>query len=113
MASDEQRPRIVRTVDTAAGAQQRIRNSAKDTALLRWTDHVRFQMAERGLDVDDILAILRTGFVDEQPEPGDGTGVKAKITLRLKVGREASVVVALNDQRPNLTLVTAFWVDGK
>jgi FAD synthase len=97
---------------TAAQARQRMRELVVDSANLVWTDHIELRMAERGIDSNAVLQILRTGDVDDEPEeslesPGDW---KSKVTRKMPTGRVAGVVVAIT-RLEELVLITAEWED--
>jgi len=97
---------------TASAAQREVRRLSVTTANIVWTDHVNEQMEERGIDADDVLKILRGGYVDEEPEPGKGPlDWKVRVNLKLKDRRVAVVVTVIQDST-RLILVTAFWRDG-
>lgn|ERR1017187_1405814 len=104
---------VSRLLATARAAQKHIRSFVADSSRLVWTDHIKAQMAERSLDTDDVLDILKHGYVDEVPIPSEGSDLKATISLGLNVGRTAAVVLAYSESKPYLILITAFWVDGK
>lgn len=113
--SDHQRraPRIVDFKFTAAVAQERIRAAARVTTDIVWGRHIEDRMDQRGLMRQDVLRILRTGFVDEPPMKTEFAGEwKCKITLRIRGERVAGVaVVLLPDGR--LFLKTVEWEDGR
>jgi hypothetical protein len=70
-------------------------------------------MAERGIDSDAVLRILRSGDVETDPEeasqPGDW---KAKIVRKLATGRVAGVVTVVR-KKGQLVLITAEWEDHR
>jgi hypothetical protein len=97
---------------TVAKAQKEVRRLAAVSANVIWTNHAYEQMERRGIDADDVLKVLRGGYVDEEPEPGNGPlDWKARINLRLKDRREVVVVTVIQDNK-RLIVVTAFWRDG-
>lgn len=97
---------------SADAAQQEVRKLAATSSNIVWTDHVYEQMGERGIDADDVLTVLRNGYVDDDPERGKrSSDWKVKVSLRLKDRRVAVVVTVIQDGK-RLILVTAFWRDG-
>lgn len=101
---------------TAAMARQRVRELAAEsaaTAALEWTNHIEERMAERDIDADAVLRILRKGDIEGEPEEGAKPGDwKIKITLKMATGRVAGVVAALT-QEGRLVLITAQWEDPR
>jgi hypothetical protein len=97
---------------SAEAAQREVRRLAVTSSNLVWTDHIYEQMAERGIDADDVLSVLRGGYVDVDPVQGKKPNDwKAEVSLKLKDRRVAVVVTVIEDDR-RLILVTAFWRDG-
>jgi len=68
------------------------------------------RMSERGIFALDVLRILRTGWVDDEPEQTGSGEWKCKITLDIKRGRTAGVVTIImhNDM---LFVKTVEWED--
>jgi|SRR4051812_25711252 hypothetical protein len=96
---------------TAAIAQARIQAAAKVTANVKLSFHAREQMATREIFDVDVFRVLRTGFVDNPPEQTEFEGEwKCKITLKIRGGRTAGVVVII---LPNgkLFVKTVEWED--
>lgn len=95
---------------TASVAQSRIRQIASVTQNVIWGAHARARMAERDLLDIDILRVLRGGYVEEAPEKTPSGEWKCKVTLKIRGGRTAGVVVILlrNDR---LFLKTVEWED--
>jgi hypothetical protein len=99
---------------TIAVAQQRVRDLAADTGNLEWSDHIQERMIERGIDVDAVLRILRTGDVEGEPIESDKRAGdwKIKLTRLMGTGRVAGVATVLVQNR-RLVLVTAEWEDRR
>src|SRR5262245_24393731 len=96
---------------TAAVAQRRVRELAKDSSNLVWTDHIKERMAERGIDSDAVLRIVRGGDVEEEPTPTDTPGDwNVKMVRKMATGRCAGVIMVLV-QNTRLVLKTAEWED--
>lgn len=103
--------KVVKLRLTAKAAQKRLRELAQSSSNIRWSQHIRERMVERGIDTDAVLRVLREGTVDAAPietnVPGDW---KFKVTRDMPSGRTAGVVtVLIQDQA--LRLVTAEWED--
>lgn len=99
---------------TAAIAQQRIRAAALagDGSNIRLTQHARLRMQERGIDLVDVLEILRKGFVDERPVLNENGNWQCLIERELIIGRTAAcVTIVLRGDR--LKVRTVMWRDGK
>jgi hypothetical protein len=104
-------PKVTPLRLTAGAARKRIAELALVTSNIRWTDHVRERMKERGFDSEGVLRILRTGSVDEPPELGKSDNEwKVKVTKRMPSGRAAGVV-ALIISDAILRLLTVEWED--
>lgn len=101
---------------TAQVAKQRVRALATEsaaTSALVWTEHIQQRMAERGIDSDAVLRILRNGDIEGEPEEGAKPGDwKIKLTLKMATGRTAGVCMALTG-RGQLILITAEWEDHR
>lgn len=96
---------------TRAWAKQRIRELAADTANVRWGQHARERMVERGITDTDVLKVLRAGYVETDPVRSDiGDGWKVKVVKPHAAGREIGVVTLILD-RGFLRLVTIEWED--
>ena len=96
---------------TAARAQETIREAALDADNVVWSTHALERMEERGIYDIDVLRILRSGWVDNDPEPTVRGEWKCKITLNIKRGRTAGVVtiIMLNGA---LFVKTVEWEDS-
>jgi hypothetical protein len=95
---------------TAAAAEKAIRKSAQDADNVILGKHAMERMSEREIFTADVLRILRTGWVDGEPEHTDSGEWKCKITLDIKRGRTAGVVTIImhNDM---LFVKTVEWED--
>jgi hypothetical protein len=94
-------------------AQKRIREIAVNSKNIIWgSQHATERMEQRGLFNQDVLRILRNGFIDEDPEKTSYGEWKCKMTLKIRGGRVAGVVVIiLLDGR--LFPKTVEWEDGR
>jgi FAD synthase len=105
--------KVVKFLLSAAKAQQRVRELAANSGNLVWTEHVERRMAERGIDSDAVLRILRTGDVEDEPRETEKAGDwKIKVVRKMNSGRVAGVVTVIA-QNSRLVLVTTEWEDRR
>ncbi|MFT3907226.1 MAG: DUF4258 domain-containing protein [Steroidobacteraceae bacterium] len=98
---------------TAAQARERVRAIAADSGNLRWSQHIRQRMEQRGFDDGDVLRVLRTGDVENAPSAGKEPGEwKIKLTKTMSGGRVAGVLTVLL-VGGKLRLVTVEWEDHR
>ena len=97
---------------TPAVAQQRIRALAQDGGNVIWGAHVLERMDQRGLLRQDVLRVLRNGYVDDRPTKTEFDEWKCKITLKIRGARVAGVVVIIL-LGGKLFPKTVEWEDGK
>ncbi len=94
-------------------AQQRVRELARSSGNLVWTDHIKERMSERGIDSDAVLRILRSGDVEDEPQEARKAGDwKIKLVRVMNTGRAAGVVTVLVENS-RLVLITAEWEDRR
>ena len=95
---------------TAASAEKVIHQTARSADNIIFGNHAMQRMSEREIFAVDVLRILRTGWVDDQPELTVSGEWKCKITLEIKQGRTAGVVTIIlsNDM---LFVKTVEWED--
>ena len=78
--------------------------------------HATQRLSERGIIVSDILHLLSTGFVYDEPTPATQLGYY-KYTMEGRTpnsaGRRIGTVVIPNAQYITIKVVTVFWVDDK
>ena len=87
-------------------ALARVRDGARNTGNILWTDHVRERMEERDVTGRQALRTIREGNIDGKIVP-DGED-EWKLTLKKRdAGRTVHVVVALSD-REELTVITVY-----
>lgn len=86
--------------------QKHIRNESQDTAKVVFTDHALAQMKKRTITQFMALETLRNGKINIPPEIDFGSDLKCRMEYSV-TGKEIMVVVALNDDDPNLVLITA------
>jgi hypothetical protein len=105
--------KVVKFRLSAAKAQQRVRELAANSGNLVWTEHIEQRMAERGIDSDAVLRILRTGDVEDEPQKTRKAGDwKFKVVRKMNSGRVAGVVTVIA-QNSRLVLVTTEWEDRR
>ena len=95
---------------TAARAEQVIHQAAQDADNVILGKHAMERMSERGIFTIDVLRILRTGWVDDEPEHTESGEWKCKITLDINRGRTAGVVTIIM-QNNMLFVKTVEWED--
>ena len=97
--------RLTRTV-----AERRIHAIAKDSDGIIFSNHALERMYQRGIDDIQVLEILRTGMVIDDPTLTERNEWKCKIVKKLKGGREAGVItIILHSGR--LFIKTTEWED--
>ena len=84
---------------------------------LSFTRHVRERMEERGLMMDDILHVLKRGFVYENPHPAEPDGFY-RYCMEEQTPNSAPrsvrvVVIPDPSGGGSLKIVTVMWVDEK
>lgn len=95
---------------TARVAEQRIHTAAKRSENVIFSDHALERMDERGIPDVQVLDILRTGHVVDNPERTEHEEWKCKIVKEIRGRRQAGVVtIILNNGR--LFLKTVEWED--
>lgn len=88
--------------------QRHIRAVAVDSALVFLTGHVKKRMRERGVGINEIYDILRHGTIVRPPEINIAKDSLECRMERYVGGRDRAVVVALDDDDPNLIVVTVW-----
>ena len=82
----------------------KVRNRARDTGNILWTDHALERMEERGFKNRQALRTIWVGNIDGKIVP-DGED-EWKLTLKKRdAGQTVHVVVAISD-REELTVIT-------
>ena len=86
-------------------AQGRVRELARNTGNIFWSEHAQERMSERDIILREALGTIRGGRIDGRIVP-DGEG-RWKMTLRRRfAGRIIRVVVAVADHDDNLDVIT-------
>jgi hypothetical protein len=99
-----------------AEATKRINECAQSPMLnAARTAHAKEQLLERELIMSDLLHLLRTGFVYEEPEPASRDGFfKYRVEgTTPNSGRRTIRAVVIPDRDCNLKIVTVMWRDEK
>ena len=87
-----------------------IHQSAQDADNVIFGKHAMERMSERSIFSIDVLRILRTGWVDDEPEHTEIGEWQCKITLDTHRGRTAGVVTIIM-QNNMLFVKTVEWED--
>lgn len=93
-------------------AETRIHKAALKTENVIFGDHIQERMEERGITDVQVLDILRTGMIFDQPELTDFGEWKCKIVKELRGRRDAGVIVVILTNS-KLFLKTVEWEDLK
>ena len=87
-------------------ALAKVRNGARSTGNILWTDHARERMEEREISYRQALRTIWEGNINGKIVP-DGED-EWKLTLKKRdAGRTVHVVVAISD-REELTVITVY-----
>lgn len=101
---------------SAAEATRRINACAKSLMLnVARTRHAKDQLLERDLIMGDLIHLLKTGFVYEEPEPATREGF-FKYCIEGTTpnsGRRTVRAVVIPDGDCSLKIVTVMWRDEK
>ena len=95
---------------SAQAAIRMIRQKAAASENVIITDHAQERMAERGVTLDDVLAILRKGWVYVPPHKNERDDWQTKMERRMPGGRDA-VAVTVVPQGSRLIVRTVMWRD--
>ena len=86
--------------------QARIRQLAQDSGCVFILDHAQLRMQQRGVNDMEVLVCLRQGMV-QRPAKVDAPTGEARVRMdHVGSARSLSVVVSLDDLKPNLLVVT-------
>jgi hypothetical protein len=86
---------------------------AKDTGNIKFSNHARERMEERGIRDFVVVDVLRFGEIKGEVKPGNNPGDwKAKFVREAKGRREVGVVV-VTYRNSSLLVKTAEWEDAK
>ena len=97
---------------TASRAEAIIREAAQDSDNVIYGDHALVRMDERDFSDHDMLGVLRTGIVMQEPTKTNRGEWKCKVVKRLRGVRDVGVVtiILLNGK---LFLKTVEWEDWR
>jgi hypothetical protein len=90
--------------------QKHIRAVAVRTEFVFITHHASVQMKKRGIGINEVYDVLRCGSIVRQPEPNLAKGSLECRMERYVGGRECAVIVAINDENPELLVVTVMEI---
>lgn len=97
---------------TRMRAQELIREYARETGKIIWTDHALERSQERDITDMDALKVLREGEVEGEPERGRRVGEWiCKVTRRMRCNRHVGVVTVVMTAKGMLKVVTVEWED--
>lgn len=91
---------------SSAQLQKHIRAVAADTSRVFITVHAKGRMRQRRISIHEVYECLRQGVLRRTPEPNPAKGSLECRMERYVAGRECAVVVALDDEQPDLLVVT-------
>ena len=86
--------------------QKHIRTTAQRSHLIVILPHAKARMRTRKVMAHEVFEVLRHGVINRPPEPNPAKGSLECRVERYLAGRECAVVVALDDERPSLLVVT-------
>lgn len=90
--------------------QRHIRSISKDSAAIYLLPHTKARMKERKVTIHEVFEILRCGSIHRTPEPNPSKGnLECRMELYI-AGRHCAAVVALDDDNPNLLVVTVMLI---
>lgn len=93
--------------------EDRVRELAKDSRNIKWSQHARDRMNERGIPNRVALTVRRRGFVEGEITPGKNEGEwRAKMIRQVRGKREVGVVV-VKIRNSRLFVKTVEWEDLK
>lgn len=97
---------------TASAATRLIRQKAEASDNVVITVHAQERMEERGITLDDVLAILRRGAVYLPPFRNEVKDWQAEMERRMPGGRDA-VAVTVVPAAPRMIVRTVMWRDER
>lgn len=90
--------------------QKHIRAVSADSSRVFVTAHARSRMRSRRISINEVYECLRHGVIRRTPEPNPAKGSLECRMERYVAGCECAVVVALDDDNPDLLVVTVMNV---
>ena len=117
MSNEDEPPKIVRplrwTALRADEAEKVIRERSEATRNVVFSLRAFDRIEERAITQSDVLAILREGHVEGEPElMKNGVDWKVVVTRRMPGGRVAgAVTVIYRPPADNLFVMTVEWMD--
>ena len=93
---------------TAAKARVLLREAARDSARVAFTDHAVSQMRRRRITRAQVLRCLGNGRIAEGP----AVDVRGRWSCRVEGMAEGrGIGVAAGFEAPGIVVITAFWMD--
>lgn len=84
-----------------------VHQQARDTNNIVFTNHAMRRMKERKISTPCVVEALRKGLMKRPAEPDLKTGMLICRLERFVAGRDIKVAVAVDDENPELIVVTA------
>ena len=92
-------------------AERIVRERAKDTRNIIIGTHAFDRIPERSILQEDVYRVLRSGYIDAQPERTGKGEWKAVVVRRMAGHREAGVVTIIFRDNDTLFVKTVEWMD--
>lgn len=93
-----------------AQLQRHIRVVSADTSRVFITAHAKNRMRSRRISITEVYECLRNGVIRRTPEPNPSKGNLECRMERYVAGCECAVVVALDDDDPDVLVVTVMSI---
>lgn len=84
-----------------------VHRQAQDSNNIVFTNHVLKRMRERKITTPCVVEVLRKGRMKRPAEPDIKTGLPVCRLERFVAGRDITVAVAIDDENPELIVITA------
>lgn len=93
-----------------AQLQKHIRALSANTSRVFITAHAKSRMRSRRISINEVYECLRNGVIKRAPEPNPSKGSLECRMERYVAGCECAVVVALDDDNPDVLVVTVMSI---
>jgi hypothetical protein len=84
-----------------------IRKLAKNTEAIFFVDHAQDRMLQRGIGIEEVYCVLREGLLERPWKINKKHDTFEARMERYVGGRELAVVVTLDDDSPDVLVITA------
>lgn len=95
---------------SVAQLQKHIRIISADSARVFISAHAKAKMRARRISINEVYECLRNGVIRRTPEPNPSKGSLECRMERYVAGCECAVVVALDDDDPDVLVVTVMHI---